>query len=685
MQRKGNEGIRGTDTSAVMVIMMAALFLSASGLDRALVFFSAEQSALPLAGGIAFIAVLRLRLLGALIVFAASFAVATYWGVPLAVNLKGAALDTAVAVLGVVFFRHVISDRPPFGDIVAVMAFLVFGTALPFLVVALVEAWNGGMAVLASTGGILITWLGGVAGCIVGAPLAGMLITSPTPERRTTETAVLLGATAFLSLTFSGTLDLASETFPLQYLMFPLLLWALFRAGIGVAIVILVTGLIATLWGTTEGFGPFVRESVTETALLLQAFFGVTGVTVLILHATLAERRAALDDLEARVEERTADLHDAKREAEEANKTKSRFLAAASHDLRQPIHAISLFSTALHTRLKERKNARLVSKVQRSLSSLGGMLDGLLDMSRLENDAIVPQRHDFPVQAILDDIVTEHTPAAQAGGLDLRVVPSSSMLCSDQALLSRIIGNFVSNAVRYTDTGRILVGCRLRGDCIRLEVWDTGKGMSADEVGHIFDPYRRLDGARKQAADGLGLGLAISDGLARLLDHPITVQSTPGAGSRFVINVPKGADQTAAEDIDAPTPSYTGAFQGHNVLVVDDDEAVLDGMQTVLSDWGCRVVTARDTESALAHAQALGDDLDVVISDYHLSETETGVALLDRIGEETDRPVPAIIISGDTQPERRREIEAAGHFLLTKPIQPVSLRPLLRRQLRTRD
>lgn len=405
---------------------------------------------------------------------------------------------------------------------------------------------------------------------------------------------------------------------------------------------------------------------------LWQALFAVFLITLYLIYRYRQGLRT------------TAELKNAMCKAEEANKIKSRFLAAASHDLRQPIHAISLFSTALQNRLKDGENANLVSKVQSSLGSLGSMLDGLLDMSRLENHAIVPHPHDFAVQVILDEIQMEYGAVAKAKNLDLRIVPSSLILHSDQALLSRIVGNFVTNAIRYTDQGRLLVGCRLLGDTVRLEIWDTGKGISEDDVSQIFDPHKRLDGARKHAAEGLGLGLSISDGLARLLEHPLTVRSNLGAGSVFSVEVPIGTSVPDTLDDQMPKQTYKTVFQGHTILVVDDDEIVLDGMKTVLSDWGCHVIVARGTDEALEVTRNLTDKLDVVISDYHLSEDETGIGLLEQIDYELGRDVPAIIISGDTQPERRREIEAVGYFLLTKPIQPVSLRPLLRRQLRLR-
>lgn len=675
------------------------MYIAFSLLDQFLVFFFDHLSAIPLSGGIAFIAVYRLGMKAAVMVFIVS-ALLLFSNLTddhsLSTSLQWSLINTLNAVLGAFLLRMIIGERNPFDDIRSVLIFIGAGASIPFLLTSL-----GGWFLIdklhldvlsGAPNNLLFWWLGGTVGCIVSAPILAVFNILDVVKRKPYETISLLAISAILAATFTGWIDLAGNEFPLQYLIFPLLLWAVFRCDLSVAIVVLLLSLVATMWGSTEGYGAFIRETIVQTSVLLQAFFGVTGATVLMLHAALAERReaemevrAAHDELETRVKVRTIDLRKSMREAEEANKVKSRFLAAASHDLRQPIHAISLFSTALQNRVKKGENANLVSKIQSSLGSLGGMLDGLLDMSRIENEAIVPQSHDFSVQEILDEIKTEYEAAATAKNLKLTVVDSSAVLHSDQALLSRIIGNFVTNAIRYTEQGRVLVGCRHYAERLRLEVWDTGRGMSSEDVENVFDPYQRLDGARKHAAEGLGLGLAIADGLAQLLDHPLMVRSKLGAGSLFAIEIPKGELASDFRKIKTPVQTYDEVFHGNTILVVDDDETVLDGMNTVLSDWGCQVVGVSSTGEALDAAQGLGENLDVVISDFHLSADETGIGLLEKMKEGLGRNVPAIIISGDTQPERRREIETAGYFLLTKPIQPVSLRPLLRRQLKRKS
>ncbi len=677
----------------VMWVPIIVLYVIALLLDQSIVFFSAQNSVIPLAGGIAFIAAYRSLTIGGILIFSLSFAVSIWVGTTNQEAFIWSSINSLSAILGGAMVRKAFCDEDPFGEIKKVMGFILLAACIPYLLTCLLVWGLGTAGYIGLPDSLLIWWLGGTIGCVVSAPLLLPLLKTYSKDQVigsvSIETIILLVTSGLLALTFSSELELGSQDFPQQYLIFPLMLWAILRKNLSIGIIILIISIMATLWGTTEGYGPFVRDGVAETSLLLQAFFGVASVTILFLHAAMSERRNAeqavrrtRDQLEIRVEERTAELQESMNEAEEANKTKSRFLAAASHDLRQPIHAISLFSMALQARLKEKENAKLVTKVQGSLTSLGGMLDGLLDMSRLENDAIVPQFSDFSVQVILDQMITEHTPAAHAKGLDFRVVPSTAIIKSDRALLSRIMGNLVTNAIRYTDHGKVLIGCRKDNGTVRLGVWDTGRGIPYGDKPAIFDPYHRLDGAKKYSADGLGLGLAIVDGLAKLLDHQLVVYSKVGKGSRFSVDVKAGAENIAASGEEQAQTSYTGVFQDQTILVVDDDPDVLEGMQTVLTDWGCRVIVARDVESALTQVEALGDDLDAVISDYHLSEHDTGIAFLEDVNLRAGCAVPAIIITGDTLQERRHEIENAGYFMLTKPIQAISLRPLLRRQLR---
>jgi len=671
------------------------LFAALSSVDQALVFFDARVSAVPLAGGIAFAIVHRFGYRTFVPIVVLSFVV-SFWVTGTfspAEAMIHALMAGAIAVIGVVAMRTAIGDRSPFAGTKNVIGFVLLGAGLPYLIGAvandlIVSGMTDGRSA-GSVNDVVTWWLGGAIGCIIAAPLPRLSIGRHATAGAIVEAFMLLAVGVCLAIVFAGMVDFSLDEMPLQYLAFPLLLWAVFRSGLSVAAFILTMATTATLWGTTEALGPFVRDTVTQTSLLLQAFFGLTGIVVLFLHAAMAERRAAeselraaRDELETRVEARTVDLQEAVREAEKANKTKSRFLAAASHDLRQPIHAIALFATALEARLAETQNVRLISRIQGSLTSLAGMLDGLLDMSRLENDAIVPQVRGFSIQDVFDEITSEFAGAAAAKNLEFRVVPSSMTFRSDRALLLRILGNLVGNAIRYTERGSILVGCRRQKDGGVVEVWDSGRGIAQKDVEDIFDPYRRLEKGQERAPDGLGLGLAIVDGIADLLGVDVAVRSVPDKGTVFSVHLPYGVKPAGRGTTAVHDAAFVPTFSGKTILAVDDDPDVLEGMNTVLSDWGCNVVTALDAEDALHAVTKLGAHLDLVISDFNLPDGQNGISFLEALRQSLERDVPAIIISGDTQPERRCEIEAAGYYLLTKPIQPASLRVLLRRLFR---
>lgn len=469
------------------------------------------------------------------------------------------------------------------------------------------------------------------------------------------------------------------------YLVVPVFLWAALRIGLrGLTIALFLFSMSMSM-GTVAGLGPFVSASQTTS---LEAMFLISytlNFTFVAFAAAWKEVQTQQDMLEQRIVERTKEFEDARDEAEKANSAKSQFLTAASHDLRQPVQAISLFSTALQTRLKDQEATLFTSKIQDAVYALSAMLDGLLDMSRLEGDAIAPQHSDFAIETLLDEIRRDYTLAANHKNLDLRVIPSSMIIRSDQALLARILGNLVSNAIRYTNEGRILIGCRRNRDSVRVEVWDTGRGISDVDLVRIFKPYQRIDNVGENITHGLGLGLAITKDFADILEIPLCVHSTPKKGSVFTLEMPKGSSSQAEYHAVKAVTHYSEMFDGRTILAIDDDDTIIDGMTIVLSDWGCKVVTAKSIKDALLIAIEQKRNLDVVICDLHLSESETGIELMKCIDEELDRSVPAIFISGDTRPEIHREIKRAGYFVLTKPIQPASLRVLLRRQFQSLD
>lgn len=382
-----------------------------------------------------------------------------------------------------------------------------------------------------------------------------------------------------------------------------------------------------------------------------------------------AQLQESYANLEQKVEDRTHQL-------ELANQAKSRFLAAASHDLRQPMHALGLFVAQLRDKIHTPDTRRLVDQVETSVSAMEKLLDALLDISKIDAGVVTPQVEDFPVRAVLAKMESGFGPAARDKGLRFRVVPSRLVVRSDPVLLERIVLNLVSNAVRYTERGGIVVGCRRRGGGVRIEVWDSGVGVPHDKQREIFHEFYQLANPERDRSKGLGLGLAIVDRLAGLLRHRIALVSTPGRGSRFAIELPLGDAQRAAARAEAARPAG-GDLAGALVLVVDDEALVRDGMEGVLVGWGCRVVTAASGDEAFARLRESGESPDVIVSDYRLREGETGIEVIERLHAAYSPSIPAVVISGDTAPERLREADAGGHRLLHKPVQPAKLRAML--------
>ncbi|GEP58591.1 ATP-binding response regulator [Reyranella soli] len=379
--------------------------------------------------------------------------------------------------------------------------------------------------------------------------------------------------------------------------------------------------------------------------------------------------------------ERNRELAERNREVEHANLAKSRFLAVASHDLRQPLHALNLFAAQLNDQADPAERARLVDRIDAAIASMNELFNALLDMSKLDAGVLAPDIADFPVGHLLDRIETTFAAAASEKGLRLSVVPSRAWVRSDAILLERILLNLVSNAIRYTSSGGVVVGCRRRGDSVRIEVWDSGIGVAPDQQQSIFGEFYQVGapvpdqgGGRRV---GLGLGLSIVDGLGRLLGHPIDLVSRPGKGSRFAVSVPRAAVRQVA-----PVPTLeaiSDPARDKLIVVIDDDALVLDGMRGLLQGWGCRVVTADSEKAALG---GLAGQPNLVISDYFLANGTTGIDVIGRLRARFAAAIPAFLISGDTTSERMREAEASGLPLLHKPVTPMALRSMVNQLLR---
>jgi signal transduction histidine kinase/CheY-like chemotaxis protein len=386
-------------------------------------------------------------------------------------------------------------------------------------------------------------------------------------------------------------------------------------------------------------------------------------------NAMASRLHESYSDLEGKVEERT-------RQLEAANQAKSRFVAAASHDLRQPLHALGLFVEQLQGKLRASERAHIVSRIKDALSAMNELFSALLDISKLDAGATTVNITVFPAAQLLAHAETTFGGAAREKELSFRALPSDAWVRSDFILLQQIVFNLVHNALRYTRSGGVLVGCRKRGDRLRIEVWDSGIGIPPDQHDKIFGEFYRLGEPDRDRRAGLGLGLAIVDRLCRLLGHPIEVKSTVGKGSVFAVAVPLApADKRAIEASIVPR-AQPSLVNDKLVLVIDDDPLVLEGMSGIFRKWGCRVITA-DSDGKALKAAAEQDDLpDLIISDYHLANGRTGIATIEWLRGEMSAPIPAFLISGDTDPATLHEAKVKGFHLLHKPVNPMALRAM---------
>jgi len=401
-------------------------------------------------------------------------------------------------------------------------------------------------------------------------------------------------------------------------------------------------------------------------------------------------------------------LDAARRDAERANAAKTRFLATASHDLRQPIHALGLFFANLVDRVREAETQPLIKQIEDSIQSIDGMLSALLDISKLDAGVIRPNVGPVAVAELFKRLETEYRSHGinlfgtlrerrrfrrqdagrhafnREAGSTLRMRSSQAVVQSDPAMLERILRNLISNALRYTRNGRVLVSARRRGDRLRIEVYDTGPGIPEDQLDNIFLEFHRLGDPGRDRHQGLGLGLAIVNRLVTLLGHEIEVRSRLGHGSRFSIAVPLYRDATGHSPV-SPTATSTATLQGHRVLVLDDDEAVLAAMDGLLERWGCTVIKAGSLDEARGQIAADLPPPELLIVDYRLEGRFSGLEAVAILQKDLRRYVPALVITGDTAPDRLREAEASGYPLLHKPVQPAKLRSALHHLLQPRE
>ncbi|MFR0690697.1 hybrid sensor histidine kinase/response regulator NahK/ErcS' [Enterobacterales bacterium AE_CKDN230030158-1A_HGKHYDSX7] len=431
-----------------------------------------------------------------------------------------------------------------------------------------------------------------------------------------------------------------------------------------------------------------------------QADGTVSGLFVLIRDITERRRTAealhqAYQNLEQRVRERTAELtslndqlkreidersqvegrlREAKREAEQANLSKTKFLAAVSHDLLQPLNAARLFTSAL----QERSGEALVRNISQSLEDVETLLGTLVDISKLDAGVIKPDIASFDVGELLDNLAAEYRQVAASEGLALDFVPCGAQVRSDIQLLARILRNLLTNAIRYTPSGKVLLGCRRRRHSLWIEVWDTGVGIAGDKLGEIFQEFKRGDVQRLHQDRGLGLGLAIVEKIARMLGHRIHVESQPGKGSRFAIEVPLARRVArAAPEPERAADDLLERLRGSRVWVLDNDAAICAGMRTLLETWGCQVVTALSEEDLARQVDNFHAESDLLIVDYHLDDGLNGVDAVASINARRGTPLPALMITANYSNELKQQVRELGHTLMHKPVRPMKLKTAL--------
>jgi signal transduction histidine kinase/CheY-like chemotaxis protein len=377
------------------------------------------------------------------------------------------------------------------------------------------------------------------------------------------------------------------------------------------------------------------------------------------------------------------EIQEKSRQLDIANTYKKRFLAAASHDLRQPLHALNLFVAQLRGESDPIERSRLVKQIDAAVGAINELFNALLDMSKLEAGVLEPDLVDLPVAQLLKRAETTFAESAREKGLRLRVIPSTAWIRSDFILLERILFNLVSNAVRYTARGGVVIGCRRRSERLRLEVWDSGPGIPQDQQQYIFGEFHQLAAPERDRRSGLGLGLAIVERLSHLLEHPIEVSSRLDRGSRFAVSVPLAAERSEPGEV--PSVAPLDPARGKVIMVIDDDALVLDSMRGLLQSWGCIVATAESGQEALARLAELAQTPDLVVSDLRLSDGNSGIEAVELLRGALGAAIPAFLITGDTVPERLRDASASEFLLLHKPVPPMALRAVLNRFLQGRD
>ncbi|ODT05666.1 MAG: hybrid sensor histidine kinase/response regulator [Mesorhizobium sp. SCN 65-20] len=458
--------------------------------------------------------------------------------------------------------------------------------------------------------------------------------------------------------------------------------------------VIVLTGLVCGTVPSLSAFPPALIGSILATVIpvaiaCIAAQSEFTGAFLFLLSSLVAINfyycrityRMLRETISLRLqnEDLVVHLQEERDRAQTADRAKTRFLAAASHDLRQPIHALSLLISTLAV-MGQRGDVpsgdarSLASRAKSVVGNLSGLLNALLDISKLDAGIVTVANETVSLRELFRDLHAEFAAEARERDLEWRVVDSSLRVESDPMMLKRILNNLLSNAFRYTNEGSVLLGCRRRGDLVEIQVFDTGPGIPEDQQAAVFEEFVQLQNPARDRTQGLGLGLAIVRRTAGLLNHPLRLVSNPGRGSMFSVTVPAVRAAATARPVEGTAPAGVAA----GIMVVEDESDVLAAMVQLLVLEGHRVYPGRSAEEALAaHAKALATGaapVDLIVADYRLADGVTGFRAIQAIRAHIARLVPAVIVTGDTSPERLKEVTASGARILHKPISGDELR-----------
>jgi PAS domain S-box-containing protein len=428
----------------------------------------------------------------------------------------------------------------------------------------------------------------------------------------------------------------------------------------------------------------------------------VLGFFVLIRDITERRKNAlalqkAHDLLEIRVQERTSqlqteidghqqaqnDLVKAIKEADQANLSKTKFLAAVSHDLLQPLNAAQLFNSSISEKVFNTELAPIVNSVDASLSDLENLICTLVDISKLDAGVVQADKSSFKLADLLDNLANEYQQQASQYEVNLHYVTTNIIVHSDSVLLARVLRNFLSNAFRYTENGKVLFGCRRHGDHVSIEVWDNGVGIAKEKINEIFQEFKRLQSSKISFRNGLGLGLAIVDKISKVLNHSIKVESVQGKGSVFSIQVPLGEIDQASIHQSVPSQILQSTMLTQRIIwVIDNDANICDGMERLLGGWDCVVITALSLEDLKEKVDISQDHADILIVDYHLDNDETGLSAANLINTQRNLAIPTLMITANYSKSLKNEVESTGILLLNKPVKPMKLKTTMLHLLR---